>query len=35
VFLPKLRDSGIDEATIAMLTQANPFRAFAWEAANA
>jgi phosphotriesterase-related protein len=29
VFLPKLRDSGVDEATIAMLTRDNPFRAFA------
>jgi phosphotriesterase-related protein len=29
VFLPKLRDSGVDEATIAMLTRHNPFRAFA------
>jgi phosphotriesterase-related protein len=29
VFLPKLRDSGVDEATIAMLTGGNPFRAFA------
>ena len=29
VFLPKLRDSGVDEGTIAMLTQDNPFRAFA------
>lgn len=29
VFLPKLRDSGVDDATIAMLTRDNPFRAFA------
>jgi phosphotriesterase-related protein len=29
VFLPKLRDSGVDAATIAMLTRDNPFRAFA------
>jgi len=29
VFLPKLSDSGVDEATIAMLTRDNPFRAFA------
>jgi phosphotriesterase-related protein len=29
VFLPKLRESGVDEATIAKLTRDNPFRAFA------
>ena len=29
VFLPKLRAAGADEATIQMLTVANPFRAFA------
>jgi phosphotriesterase-related protein len=34
VFLPKLRDSGIDEETTAMLTRDNPFRAFARQAAN-
>ena len=28
-FLPKLRASGVDEAAIELLTQANPFRAFA------
>ena len=28
-FLPKLRASGVDEATLEQLTQANPFRAFA------
>jgi phosphotriesterase-related protein len=29
VFLPKLRESGVDETTIAKLTRDNPFRAFA------
>jgi phosphotriesterase-related protein len=29
VFLPKLRESGVDEATIGKLTRDNPFRAFA------
>jgi len=29
VFLPKLRESGVDEATIRQLTVENPFRAFA------
>jgi phosphotriesterase-related protein len=29
VFLPKLAASGVDAATIAMLTRDNPFRAFA------
>ena len=29
IFLPKLRDAGVDQATIQQLTQANPFRAFA------
>jgi phosphotriesterase-related protein len=29
VFLPKLRQSGVDDETILMLTQGNPFRAFA------
>jgi phosphotriesterase-related protein len=29
VFLPKLRDSGVDETTITKLTRDNPFRAFA------
>ena len=29
VFLPKLRASGVDDATIDMLTRENPFRAFA------
>jgi predicted metal-dependent phosphotriesterase family hydrolase len=29
VFLPKVRDSGVDEPTVAMLTRDNPFRAFA------
>ena len=29
VFLPKLRESGVDEATIRQLTVDNPFRAFA------
>jgi phosphotriesterase-related protein len=29
VFLPKLRDAGVDDATIKQLTQDNPFRAFA------
>ena len=28
-FLPRLRDAGVDEATIAQLTRENPFRAFA------
>ena len=28
-FLPRLREAGLDEATIAQLTQGNPFRAFA------
>jgi phosphotriesterase-related protein len=28
-FLPRLRDSGVDDATIARLTRDNPFRAFA------
>lgn len=28
-FLPRLREAGVDEATIRQLTQANPFRAFA------
>ena len=28
-FLPKLRESGVDEATIRQLTHTNPFRAFA------
>ena len=28
-FLPKLRAAGVDEATVARLTQVNPFRAFA------
>lgn len=29
IFLPKLRDIGVDQATIQQLTQINPFRAFA------
>ena len=29
VFLPELRESGVDEATIHQLTVENPFRAFA------
>jgi len=29
IFLPKLRDVGVDEATIQQLTHSNPFRAFA------
>jgi len=29
IFLPKLRESGVDEATIRQLTAENPFRAFA------
>lgn len=29
IFLPKLRQAGIDEATITQLTQHNPFRAYA------
>jgi phosphotriesterase-related protein len=33
VFLPKLRAAGADEATIAQLTQENPFRAYARSAA--
>ena len=28
-FLPKLRDAGVDDATITKLTRDNPFRAFA------
>jgi len=28
-FLPKLRQAGVDEATLRKLTQSNPFRAFA------
>ena len=28
-FIPKLRDAGLDAATIQQLTQDNPFRAFA------
>ena len=28
-FLPKLRQAGVDEATLRLLTQSNPFRAFA------
>jgi phosphotriesterase-related protein len=28
-FLPKLREAGVDEATIRQLTHANPFRAYA------
>jgi phosphotriesterase-related protein len=29
IFLPKLRNTGVDEATLDKLTRANPFRAFA------
>jgi predicted metal-dependent phosphotriesterase family hydrolase len=29
VFLPKLRESGVDGETIDLLTRDNPFRAFA------
>jgi phosphotriesterase-related protein len=29
IFLPKLREAGVDEATLKQLTVDNPFRAFA------
>ena len=33
-FIPKLRDAGVDDATIRMITQTNPVRAFGFKTDN-
>jgi phosphotriesterase-related protein len=33
-FIPKLRDAGVDDATIRMITQTNPVRAFGFKSGN-